>query len=85
MKHLKTVVVLSMLISIFAAFAAGMGLFSGGKSVGAEYMFSSIWSENVEIHGSGVYRHESVSVQHKLKHRMVLLYSLGFLYCSVRS
>lgn len=67
MKYLKTVMVLSLIISVFAAFAAGIGLFSGGKSGGEEYTFSSIWSENIEIQGTGLYRHDSVTAAAQAK------------------
>lgn len=85
MKNLKTVVVLSIMISVFAAFAAGFGLFSDGRSGGEEHTFSSIWGENVELHGTGVYRHESVSVaaQAKAQDGVTLFFAIPLLLGSL--
>lgn len=67
MKHIRTVTILSVLISVLAAVAAGYGLFSGSGGSGKEYTFTSIWGEAVQIYGTGVYSHESVSMAAQAK------------------
>ncbi|WP_410511073.1 hypothetical protein PaeBR_13220 [Paenibacillus sp. BR2-3] len=60
MKHIKTVVVLGLMIILLSAIAAGYGLFSSGGS--GEYSFTTIRGETVQIDGKGIYAYDSVSM-----------------------
>lgn len=60
MKHGKIIGVLTVLIMIGAALAAGTGIFYGGGS--GSFMYESIRGEQVKIYGYGLYRHMSADV-----------------------
>lgn len=59
MKTSKTLIHLSILIQVLSLIAAGTGVFWQG--VGSSYEFTSLRGETVTIHGSGLYRYDSVS------------------------
>ncbi|MRN54495.1 hypothetical protein [Paenibacillus monticola] len=85
MKHMRTVTILSVLISVLAAVAAGYGLFSGSSGSGDEYTFTTLWGEAVQIYGTGVYSHESVSMaaQAKGQDAVTLLMAIPLLLISL--
>jgi len=59
-KYKKSINILAILIATLALVACFAGLFSGGGT--GEYEFKSINNEIVKIHGSGLYKNDSVSV-----------------------
>jgi len=60
MKHIRTIVMLSLFVVVLAVVAAGVGLFSRGGT--EEYPFTSIRGDIVQIYGEGLYAHDSVSM-----------------------
>ncbi len=59
-KYKKSINILAILIATLALVACFAGLFSGSGT--GEYEFKSINNEIVKIHGSGLYKNDSVSV-----------------------
>lgn len=60
MKNMKGVTLLSVLIIVLAAIAAGAGLLTGGGP--GEHAFRSVRGESVTLYGLGLYKNESVSM-----------------------
>ena len=60
MKPSPTLVIMSLLIALLAALAAGAGVFDQGQ--GASYEFVSLRGETVAIQGHGLYRYEPVAL-----------------------
>jgi len=59
MKTSKTMIQLSILLTLLVLIAAGAGIFCRGQ--GSSYEFISLRGETVEIYGHGLYRYDSVS------------------------
>lgn len=60
MKHRASITTLTVCILLLSAFAACMGIFSSGGSGGQ--LFSSVRGEQIALHGTGLYRYDSVSM-----------------------
>lgn len=60
MKYRKTITSLVILIVIFSALAASMGIFPGEGE--GTYSYTSIRGENILIYGKGIYKHMSADV-----------------------
>jgi hypothetical protein len=60
MKFKKSISLLVVIISILAILAASYGIFSDQGE--GEFDYTSIYGETVQIHGRGVYQHDSVSM-----------------------
>jgi hypothetical protein len=75
MKVEKSVLFLSVLIAIGAAVAAGMGVFSTGG--GGPFPFTTVHGDTVMMHGSGLYRYDSVSGAAQVRGNDVVVLALG--------
>ncbi|WP_342479934.1 hypothetical protein NST07_18615 [Paenibacillus sp. FSL L8-0340] len=63
MEYRRSVGILTGLIILLAIIASGYGLLSGHGPEAARRSesFTSIWGDKVELYGSGIYKHDSVS------------------------
>ncbi|NTU74910.1 MAG: hypothetical protein HGA86_02180 [Anaerolineaceae bacterium] len=59
MKSQKSLVILSLLVAILAAVAAGLGVFGQGQ--GSSFDFISLRGETVSMFGHGLYKYDTVS------------------------
>jgi hypothetical protein len=62
MKYQKTVTALVLVIFLFSLAASTIGFFSSWGQEAPGQTFQSIFHEDVEVFGRGVYRHDSVSI-----------------------
>ncbi|OLS40526.1 hypothetical protein [Bacillus sp. MRMR6] len=60
MKFKKSISLLVVFISILSISAASIGIFSNQGQ--GEFEYTSIYGETVQIHGKGIYQHDSVSM-----------------------
>lgn len=75
MKYEKTVSFLVLCVVILSLAASAIGIFSGQGS--GEYEYESIRGEAVRIYGSGLYKHDSVSVVAQGKAQDIITVVLG--------
>ncbi|WNS45040.1 hypothetical protein [Paenibacillus sp. MMS20-IR301] len=88
MRYRRSVSILTCIIAVLAIIASGYGLLSGGGETagGSSGMFTSIRGEEVELYGTGIYRHDSVSAaaQARAQDGVTLLAAVPLLLLSLR-
>jgi len=74
-KQTSTLTWLVPIIAILAAIIAGVGLFSQG--VDGPFTFTTIYGNEVEIYGQGIYQHDSIFVATLSKEILWITQSVG--------